>query len=691
MKKNYFLTILCLLFYFTIQAQSGNGHDPSLVLSYTPSGYTAAPTMRQDNGYTSFSKNTINNNGGGTDLFFNFTFDTSGKSMYVAYTTDGTDPNTGSTNVTGAFSNYADPNRTWLVTIPAQASGTTIKYIFYASDGAIGSSWGRISATGYTTTLGDAYTPFSYTVYESNVAAGGNWDTGATWNSGSIPNSATMPVEVIGTNAVTLNQNADVLELNLLSGSILNLSATHGITVNGSLINNGTINANSGSSIKISGTSTGNITYNLNVNDTNWHLLSSPVEGEGYDTSWVDANLIDNTTRTTGTNVGIATYINTSDADGDWTYATDGSSGNFDTGKGYSIKRDATGSDIAFTGTLKVNDASLAITANDIGGGSENRWTLIGNPFPSYINVTSLLGLAANGTALEDSREALYVFDNNKSGGAGYSPITTGYIHPGQAFFVNSNVASTNIAINQDMLSHQTGITFYKNTNPSINLILSDGNNTKNTEINYIADKTTGLDPRFDLGTFTGTSTSFNVYSHLVSNSNGVDFIRQALPIDYENQVIPIGVNAAFGKEITFTAQALNLPQDIKVFLEDRTANTFTRLDEANSEYTVTLNNAANGIGQFYLHTSKSSLSVKDVNLNNISVYTTDDSTLKIVGLYQGKSDVKLFNILGKQVFSTSFKSNGVQEISLPKLATGIYIVQVATENGKLNKKIVLE
>jgi hypothetical protein len=47
--------------------------------------------------------------------------------------------------------------------------------------------------------------------------------------------------------------------------------------------------------------------------------------------------------------------------------------------------------------------------------------------------------------------------------------------------------------------------------------------------------------------------------------------------------------------------------------------------------------------------------------------------------------------MLGKQVLNSDFTSNGVSDIALPKLATGIYIVHLATENGTLNKKITLE
>ena len=495
-----------------------------------------------------------------------------------------------------------------------------------------------------------------------------DWATATNWDIGVVPAANNNVTITTGTgNDPVIGATTGAVACDITTNDVLTIA--------------------SGGSLIVSNTSTGNVTYNATVSDTNWHLMSSPVEGEGYDTTWVNDNLIDNTTDS-GTNVGIATYINTSDADGDWTYVIDNASGNFNTGQGYSIKRDATGSDMAFTGTVKVDDASIAITTGNIGTGTENRWTLIGNPFSSYINVVDLLALSANATALEDSREAVYVWN-----GTVYDPITTGYIYPGQGFFVNSDVASTSIAINQDMLSHQTGVTFHKSatSNVSIDLKITDGTNIKSTEINYIADKTTGLDPRFDLGTFTGASTSFSVFSHLVSNSEGINFMRQALPLDYENQIVPIGINATAGKEITFTAETLNLPTDIKVFLEDRVNNTFTRLDETSSNYKVTLTEATNGVGRFYLHTRASALSVDNVALTGVSIFKTNASTLRITGLKQGKASLSLFNVLGKQVINTSFEANGNKDISLPKLATGVYFVKVQTAIGKLSKKIILE
>jgi hypothetical protein len=154
--------------------------------------------------------------------------------------------------------------------------------------------------------------------------------------------------------------------------------------------------------------------------------------------------------------------------------------------------------------------------------------------------------------------------------------------------------------------------------------------------------------------------------------------------------VIPVGVIAAVNAEISFSAEVLNLPDGIKVFLEDRSTNTFTRLDEVNREYKVTLTEDANGIGRFYMHTTSSVLNTTEINLKNISIYKTNPSTLKNVGLSQGKSTFKLFDILGRQVVHTTFESHGVHDMTLPKLPAGIYIVQLENEAGKLKKKIVL-
>lgn len=156
--------------------------------------------------------------------------------------------------------------------------------------------------------------------------------------------------------------------------------------------------------------------------------------------------------------------------------------------------------------------------------------------------------------------------------------------------------------------------------------------------------------------------------------------------------VIPVGVTANANSEITFAANSLNLPTGFKVFLEDRANNTFNRLDKVNATYTTTVKEQSTE-ARFFLHTkNKAVLSVNANFLNSVNVYKTTNSNIKITGLQQGQVRFTLYNILGKQITASDFKViNSFQNIALPVLSKGVYLIQLETENGKLNKKIIIE
>ena len=260
-----------------------------------------------------------------------------------------------------------------------------------------------------------------------------------------------------------------------------------------------------------------------------------------------------------------------------------------------------------------------------------------------------------------------------------------------QGFFVEAN-STNDVTFTEAMQSHENPDTFLRSSRPEIKLLMKEGTSSKYAEVYYINGTTTGFDNGYDGEMFGGVSNPFAIYTHLVSDSQGKDFQIQSLPDSgYENMIVPIGVNAASGKEITILAETMNLPTDIKVYIEDKNDNSFTRLDEANTNYSITLAEALDGTGRFYIHTSANTLSINNIALNKVLIYKSDVSTVRIVGLPQGNTTVKLFNVLGKEILNSSFETNGVKDISLPKLASGIYIVQLSTELGQLNKKITIE
>ncbi|PQJ75735.1 T9SS type A sorting domain-containing protein [Polaribacter gangjinensis] len=435
----------------------------------------------------------------------------------------------------------------------------------------------------------------------------------------------------------------------------------------------------SGTSFITTSTYAGNLVYNRNLATTNWYLIGSPVTNQDEDDFISDANFAYGT----GSNRGFASYNTLND---NWTYYTGTPSANVLTsGIGYSVKK-MTAENISFSGSMLTNDLT-PITLTTTGNG----FNLVSNPYPSFINSETMLDLTSNSESL--ASKTIWVWD--QSTGVYDTKVSTEAfkIAPTQGFFVKSDGAAGTLSINEAFQSHEADTFSKSEEKTSILLQLSSGNDIRKARLYYVDGATKGFDNGFDGALFKGVQNPFAIYSHLASTEVGVDLQVQSVPkTDLENTIIPIGINAIAGKQITIEATITNLPEGLKVFLEDRATNTITRLDEANSSYKVTLNDALNGTGRFFLHTKASGvLSTDEVVLQNTSIYAINNNTLRVVGLPSGNANVKMYSILGKQVMQTSFSSTGMKEISLPKLSTGMYIVQVETAAGKLNKKIVLE
>lgn len=454
----------------------------------------------------------------------------------------------------------------------------------------------------------------------------------------------------------------------------------------------------SGATLKATNTFTANVTYNRTLtNGSQWYYMSSPVVGETYNDAWATANSV---ISGQNNNKGLSWYDNTSyDTDtgagdtetGYWRYlqSDDSNNGSFNVGQGYGVITSSS-TTVSFIGTgINTSSQTRAITTD------VSNFNMVGNPFTSFLNLGNFFVDNPKTTVLAETEAYFW-------NGSSYDTKTSGLhstyeIAPGQGFFIEAAV-DTNLTFDISDTNHLANTaegadTFQKSSRPEIHLFLSDGATSRYSNIYYINGTTTGFDNGYDGKLFGGVSHPFALYTHLVSGSEGKHFQLQSLPKDnYENMVISIGINADAGKEITFSTEVLNLPTGLKVYLEDRETNTFTRLDELGNKYTIILNETSHGIGRFYLHTTESTLSSNTNSVfKNIRIYKTDHTTLRIIGLSPGKTTVKLFNMLGKQLLNSSFTTNDVHDISLPQLSTGIYLIQLESEKGTLNNKIILE
>ena len=520
-----------------------------------------------------------------------------------------------------------------------------------------------------------------------NGSTNSQWATTSNWDSGVTPTVGTSTNIIIpsGLSTYPTIDDGELVDgdITIQTGATLTMTDSgHLRQLSGDFTLQGTIIINSESELLINSSATvtsanGTIIMRRYL-DHEWHLIASPVTDQDID-AFVTNEVI---ASGTGDNRGFATYDTPNNA---WTFYQNGASGtgNFVSGKGYSIKLATLDSDIEFTGKFVAIDKTIALTR----GSTDNRsYNLIGNPYSAHINSGAILDRSVS--ALVD--KTIYLWDSENSQYITKVANDTYSVAPGQSFFVRA--ANTgNLVINRGDQKVRGSDNFLRtDPRPEIHITLSNGLLSRQAKIYYNDATTTSFDNGYDGPRFMAGDNSFALYTHLVSDSEGVDMAIQSLPLDnYENMVIPIGINAVSGSDITLDVSTIDFPEGINIYLEDKVNNSFTLLD-ANSNFMTTLDSDLNGIGRFYLHTTSEVLSSDDFLNNNISIYISSRENLRIVGIHNGTAEIQLYNILGKEVFSTAFEGTGMNDIQLTNMKEGIYIINLTTDKGTINKKVII-
>ncbi|MDG2349264.1 MAG: hypothetical protein P8L65_01135, partial [Flavobacteriaceae bacterium] len=198
-------------------------------------------------------------------------------------------------------------------------------------------------------------------------------------------------------------------------------TAASAVTINKGIIK-------SGASLIAQSTFVGSMTYERNLETTNWYLISSPVEGQTIVDFYTDESPALGSGTGNAQNVAIAPYDNAQASGTDrWNYYTEGqvdgvdgddTSDTFATGTGYAIKMQASG-DVAFTGTLRTDDVGVSLSDGSGSGG--NAFNFIGNPYTSYISVSELIeeDNVATGNEALLSQQTIWLWDQSANTGAG--------------------------------------------------------------------------------------------------------------------------------------------------------------------------------------------------------------------------------------------------------------------------------
>lgn len=443
----------------------------------------------------------------------------------------------------------------------------------------------------------------------------------------------------------------------------------------------------SGATIIAQSSFDGTVLFKRSLLKEQWYLMGTPVSGEQLD-DLISANMFDNGT---GSHIGLAYYDNTQTSNR-WVYLSAASTGGLLSGRGFAVRlADGHVGDFIIRGQMPTTDIAYGIQNSVSTGG--NSFNLVSNAYPSYLAANSNASstdnlLTVNQTALTESTIwlwssslGIYQAINQASGSF--------FVAPGQGFFVNA-AGSNSFQITEAMQSHQPTDTFQRANRPEIRMTMSNAHRSCSTDIYYFDGATNHFDNGFDSSVFGGGNLDFAIYTQLVEGNHGQKLAIQSLPnAGYQHMIVPIGVIASPG-QITFSINSINLPSGYKVYLEDRVASNFIRLDVEGSKYDVTLTSADSELGRFYLYLTTESLSTGSIEQSSINTYVIDGNTLRIVGVHQQLINVEIFDMLGKKILSETIRGNGVNDMKIPASNLGIYVVCISNKQRTWNKKIVV-
>jgi hypothetical protein len=562
------------------------------------------------------------------------------------------------------------------------------------ASGALESSWDAD---------GTNNTPRSKTnLYFWTGATDTTWGTASNWDAGTIPGSTTSVILANESNSLSITTSISIANLTNESGSSVIVEKTGNLEISGNLTNNGSLTLDSDSdqfsSLIVDGDATGNIQYNRYVNEISTSnsanngndLIASPFSGQTFG-AFATANY--GVLSESGTLRAFAPFNTGSGNYENYDTSTDNAT-EIEAGTGYRAATNS-GESLAFSGTLNSGDITVSLS-----DGASSYWNLIGNVYPSYLDLGDFLATNDN-TIIQDAFYGIYGYDANASDGSVFTiwDLNTDgdfLIAPGQGFFVAApSGGGTSVTFTESMRRTGAADDFIVGSGQNNTGVTRAGINLNTESKSYVTNfyfrdiNTLGLDPGYDTGAF--DQASDGLFSNLVENDAGIALVNQSLPLEsLSNVSIPLVVNATAGEQLNFSLDSnTSLPANIEVYLEDILTGTSTLLNTSDYIFTPTSN--LSGPGRFYVVFSDNALGVNEDSLNNVNIYALERE-LFIKGQLTHNTNATLFDMQGRAVLKVSLDTESqINTIDISGLSNGIYIVQLSDIEYSKSKKVILK
>lgn len=557
---------------------------------------------------------------------------------------------------------------------------------------------------------------FSIITYKAQTTV---WD-GTTWTNG-LP-SSTKDAIIASDYNQSLNLSAKSLTIE--SGKNYTLRSNFQIIIYGAVVNNGTLIVESNASFvqrdntsTYSGSGTAIVKRVANLKRNDYNYWSSPVANQNiYNFS-----------------IGTPTkYFFKYNEKDDRFYANEiTASSNFEPGIGYAIRgKDSYALATPTTETFLFSGIPNNGTYSNVlkrSAGSDKGYNLVGNPYPSNLNLQSFAKSAPNrssivgkfwfwsninqvtsqqGSSYAGNNYATYVVDVGGIGPTYVSGSTeeialrpSGTIRVAQGFIVQAKYNNAPLNFTNAMrASNSSGSIFYNKNEgedepeepePIIDRywlkLINPDNIANDILIAHIAEATNNYDEDYDAASFTMGNDTF--YSSV--GTNKLQIQARALPIS-DSDVIPLAYKTSKAGNCII---ALNDKDGVfkdsnkAIYLKDKVTGTVTNLQEGyytfNSEVLTTPNES-----RFEILYTNEVLAAGAVTKEDLLVYKQNE-TLVIKNNFN-ISKAELYDASGKLM--TSLSGNNTKEIKLSTIGfvKGVYILKITSEKGITAKKVIL-
>ncbi|HSD14856.1 MAG TPA: GEVED domain-containing protein [Flavobacterium sp.] len=360
---------------------------------------------------------------------------------------------------------------------------------------------------------------------------------------------------------------------------------------------------------------------------------------------------------------------------------------------------------------------------------ADDEWNLIGNPYPSAIDVVSFLNLAAN-TPIIDGTVYLWTHNTLPSTSevdpfygnyaanytvSDYATVnymgstataTTGgtaptrYIASGQSFFVSAddamaNGTTQNVTFNNSMRVTNNNNNFYRSENPNNNfdtngfnkqrLWLNLSNNNGGFSqilVGYAEGASLSWDRGFDGEALAGNAVKF--YS-LGANKQ---LTIQGRPWPFtDTDIVPLGFKATAQGNYSIGIDHLDDEfENQTIYLEDRELNIIHDLKLARYDFTSAAGTFDN---RFVLRYTENNLGTQDNSVleNSVVIYT--DEKLKVNSTIESIKEVVIYDILGRLLVNQKqVNSNQFTAATLSPTNSTLVVKVILENNTTVTKKV---